>query len=113
MNQKIFISFWAGSLEIARDLPTHLKVLYALVGHECFVRDPEVCAERELVPVGELLEPFSLCEEFTFELAKAAERQSLKMASVVVAIYTHERLRTEQLQPSDGGLRYLGTFPEP
>jgi len=111
-TDKTFISVWAGRLDTATELPTHLKLLYDSIGHSRFERDPEVCAERELVPVEELLEPFSLCEEFASELTNAAKQQSLRLASVVVAVYTHERPRTEGLRPSGCGLQYLGTFQE-
>jgi hypothetical protein len=112
MSDNTFISLWAGSLDTARELPIHLKLLYGAIGRSRFERDPEVCVERECVPVDELLEPFALCEEFASELTKAAEQQSLGLASVVVAVYTHERPGTEALQPLGCGLRYLGTFPK-
>jgi hypothetical protein len=107
----MFISLWAGSLDTAGKLPAHLHILYSSIGHSCFGRDPEVCAERELVPVEELLEPFPLSKESVIELRKAAEESSLRLASVVVAIYTRERPESEALQPRGCDLKFLGTVP--
>lgn len=110
MNQSLFISLWVGSLDCARNLPAHLEVLYRSIGPSSFERDPEVCAERECVPVEELLEPFSLAQEFVAESIKAAKQQSLHLASVVVAVYTREQPKLSVVQVAGCGLRYLGTF---
>lgn len=112
MSKAPFISFWAGNLDCAKELPAHLKAVYDLIGDSHFERDPEVCSEQELVPVEELLESFSLDEWFAGELAKTAEQQSLRLAAVVIAVYTHESPKPRLLQPSSCGLRYLGTFRE-
>jgi hypothetical protein len=110
MSDMHFISFWAGN--IGSDLPRHLKALYASIGHSSFQRDPEVCAERERVPIEELLEPFSLTEAFLAEAIAAAGRQSLHLATTVVAVYTQNPPKGEMLQPSGSALRFIGTFPE-
>jgi len=112
MSETMFISLWAGDLDCARELPNHLAILYGSIGHSRFQRDPEVCEELELVPIGELLEPYSLSEVFLVEAVSAAEQQSLRLASLVVAVYTHEPPKSKLLSPPGCGLRYLGTFPE-
>jgi len=107
-----FISLWAGDINPPDSLPSHLTKLYKALGYSSFQRDPEVCAEWELVPVGELLEPFSLPEPFFEEARKAAVQQSLRLANTVVAVYTDQPPSPEAVQVADCGLRFVGTFPE-
>ena len=109
MSGPTFISLWAGDFDIAKRLPAHLNLLYKSIGPSHWVRDPEVCDERELVPIDELLETFSLPEEFAAEAKETAWQKSLRLASVVVAVYTHEAPGVEVLQPPGCGLQYLGT----
>jgi hypothetical protein len=105
-----FISLWAGQIEPPGTLPTHLGTLYKSLGRSTFSRDPEVCAERELVPVAELLEPFSLGEVFLSEAVAAAERQALRLANTVVGVYTHHAPNAEAIDGCE--LRFVGTFPD-
>src|SRR6476659_8444920 len=84
-----FISLWAGRIEPPNTLPTHLRVLYNSLGRSTFSRDPRVCAERELVPVAELLEPFLRTDVYLAEATAAAGRQGLRLANTVVAVFTH------------------------
>jgi hypothetical protein len=104
-----FISLWAGNT--GSDLPSHLTKLYTSIGHSGFQRDPEVCAEPERVPIEELLEPFSLPEKYHVEAVAAAERESLHLATTVVAVYTDNPPGSESVQPSGCALRFIGTFP--
>ena len=110
MSNTHFISLWAGNT--GSDLPSHLNKLYASIGDSSFQRDPEVCAERERVPIVELLEPFSLAEASIAEAVAAAERESLHLATTVVAVYTKNLPKGESVQPSGCGLRFIGTFVE-
>ena len=105
-----FISLWAGHIEPPGQLPSHLGALYTSLGRSKFSRGPEVCAERERVPVAELLEPFSLGEVFLSEAVAAAEKQGLRLANTVVAVYTQHAPKAQTI---DGcGLRFVGTFPD-
>lgn len=104
-----YISLWAGQIEPPSTLPTHLGALYRSLGSSTFSRDPEVCAERERVPVAELLEPFSLGEAFLSEAAAAAERQGLRLANTVVGVFTHHAPKAEAIDGCE--LRFVGTFP--
>jgi hypothetical protein len=110
MSNTHFISLWAGNT--GSDLPSHLKKLYASIGDSSFQRDPEVCAERERVPIVELLEPFSLPEASFESAVAAARRESLHLATTVVAVYTDNPPESKTVQPSGCGLRFIGTFPE-
>jgi len=110
MSNTHFISLWAGNP--GADLPLQLEKLYTAIGYSHFQRDPEVCAERERVPIVELLEPFSLPESSFAEAVAAAEHELLRLATTVVAVYTHNPPRSEAIQPSTCSLRFLGTFPE-
>src|SRR5512140_3400435 len=103
-----FISLWAGHIEPPSKLPAHLEVLYTSLGRATFRCDPEVCAEREPVPVAELLEPFSLHQPFLSEAAAAATQQDLRLANTVVAVYTDH---APKAATTSSGLRFLGTFP--
>jgi hypothetical protein len=103
-----FISLWAGLIEPPNTLPAHLHVLYNSLGDSTFSRDPEVCAERERVPIVELLEPFSLGNAFLAEATAAAESQDLRLANTVVAVYTHHAPKTKAIDGSK--LRFVGTF---
>jgi hypothetical protein len=105
-----FISLWAGRIEPYNTLPEHLGVLYGSIGHSCFQRAPEVCAERELVPVVELLEPFLLSESFLAETRAVAEQKGLRLANTVVAVYTNEAPKPETTEPAGCNLRFIGTF---
>jgi len=105
-----FISLWAGRIEPFNKLPEHLGVLYRSIGHSGFKRDPTVCAERELVPVVELLEPFSLNESFLAETRTAAEQKGLRLANTAVAVYTKEVPKPEATEPAGCNLRFIGTF---
>ena len=107
-----FISLWAGQIEPPGKLPEHLKRLYGSIGSATFQRDPEVCAECERVPIGELLEPFSLDESFLSEATASAARQSLRLANTVVAIYTHDAPKAEATETTGCDLRFIGTFPD-
>ncbi len=107
-----FISLWAGDLDCASNLPVHLGRLYDSIPSTRWQREPGVCEERELVPVEELLEPFALHEQFIAQAAAVAKRDRLRLAAVVVAVYTTEPPETAVLQPEGCGLRFLGTFPE-
>jgi len=107
-----FISLWAGNIEPFNKLPDHLRVLYRSIGHDCFRRDPSVCAERELVPVAELIEPFDLGDSHFAQARSAAENKSLRLANTVVAVYTDDALRPEVTEPSGCDLRFIGTFPD-
>ena len=104
-----FISLWAGHIEPPGELPAHLEVLYTSLGRGTFRRDPEVCAEREPVPVAELLEPFSLHQPFLSEAAAVAAQQDLRLANTVVAVYTDHAPKAEA---TSSGLRFLGAFPD-
>ena len=105
-----FISLWAGLIEPFNTLPTHLDMLYASLGDSTFSRDPEVCAERERVPVVELLEPFSLGNGFLSEATATAERQGLRLANTVVGVFTQHAPKAEAI---DGcKLVFVGTFPD-
>jgi hypothetical protein len=105
----IFISLWAGRIEPPGTLSTHLAALYRVLNHSTFSRDPRVCAEREQVPIAELLEPFRLGEVNLSEATAAAERQGLRLANTVVAVYTPGAPKAEAI---DGcGLRFVGAFP--
>ena len=106
-----FISLWAGNIEPPGKLPEHLGRLYGSIGRSTFQRDPEVCAERELVPVAELLEPFSLVEPFLSQAMSAAEQKRLRLANTVVAVYTDDVPKTEAIEPAGCALRFVGTFP--
>jgi len=105
-----FISLWAGN--IGSDLLSHLTILYASLGHSNFQRDPEVCAERERVPIEELLEPFLVSEGFLADAVAAAKRQPLHLATTVVAVHTADRPAQQALHPFGCGLRFIGTFPD-
>ncbi len=105
-----FISLYAGRIEPPDKLPAHLGILYRSLGDSTFRRDPEVCAERERVPVAELLEPFSLGEVFLAEAIAAAERQGLRLANTVVGVYTNHAPRAEAIDGCE--LRFVGTFPD-
>ena|SRR5436190_1731790 len=108
-----FISLWAGRIEPPGTLPGHLEILYgSLGGTAAFQRDPQVCAEREQVPIDELLEPFSLSEPFLTEAIAAADRQSLRLANTVVAVYTRLALKAEAIETTSCELRFIGTFPD-
>jgi hypothetical protein len=111
---RFYVSFWAAGLSTANDLPPHLEKLYKSIGHSNFAQDPEVCAEREPVPVEELIEPFStnLDEAALAHAAAAAREQCLKLAAVVVAVYTLQRPAPECVRPHDCELRFIGTFPQ-
>jgi hypothetical protein len=105
-----FISLWAGHIEPPGNLPNHLAVLYRSLGYSTFRRDPEVCAERERVPVAELLEPFSLGEVFRSQAIAAAEGQGLRLANTVVGVYTQHDPGAEAIAGCE--LRFVGTFPD-
>ena len=107
-----FISLWAGRIEPPGNLPQHLGKLYTSVGRSTFKREPEVCEERELVPVVELLEPFSLGEPFVRRALAEAERKRLHVANTVVAVYTEDAPKTESTEPAGCALRFIGTFPD-
>lgn len=107
----IYISLWACDLDTATDLPRHLQRLYESVSRSALQRDPEVCAEREPVPVEELLEPFSLPEAFLLEATAAAQQKSLRLAAAVIAVYTRDAPPQEAVQPVGCQLQFLGTFP--
>ena len=107
-----FISLWAGHIEPPSKLPDHLGVLYRSLGSSAFLRDPEVCAEFERVPVAELMEPFSLGELFLSEATAAAERQGLRLANTVVAVYTDHAPKAEPINSNGCELRFIGTFPD-
>jgi hypothetical protein len=108
MNDTHFVSLWAGI--VGSDLPAHLEILYASLGHSSFERDPRVCAELERVPIEELLEPFLLSEASLADAVASAEKQTLHLATTVVAIYTHMPPRRDVLPPSGCGLKFVGTF---
>jgi hypothetical protein len=109
VGKSFYISFWAGDLAVANTLPAQLKILYSAIGSSEFVKDPEVCAERELVPIQELLEPFSLSNESQISAAENATAKSLKLAGVLVAIYTRLALEDVKTGP-ECGLRFIGSF---
>ncbi len=103
------ISLWAGHINPPGKLPAPLEVLYRSLGSPTFRRDPEVCAELERVPVADLLEPFSLGEVFLSEALAAAERQGLRLANTVVAVFTHHAPKADAVGCD---LRFIGTFPD-
>ena len=105
-----FISLWAGLIEPPNTLPAHLNLLYTSLDDSTFSRDPEVCAERERVPVVELLEPFSLGEAFLSEATAAAESQGLRLANTVVGVYTQYAPNAKAMDGCE--LRFVGTFPD-
>ena len=105
---KNYISLWAGNVGSA--LPLHLTILYKSLGNSTFSNDPRVCAERECVPVNELLEPFLTSEDAILKAVNAAERQSLHLASEVVAVYTSSPPSLNLVQPLGCELWYVGTF---
>jgi hypothetical protein len=107
---KCFISLWAGDIATPEDLPSHLGVLYKAIGFANFLRDPRVCEELERVPVAELIEPFLPRETELQAAAAAAERQSLRLATTVVAIYTRHPPKEIVIQPSGCELRFIGSF---
>lgn len=106
-----FISLWAGKIEPPGELSEHLGRLYGSIGRATFQRDPEVCAERELVPVPELLEPFSLGEPYLSQATSAAEQNCLRLVNTVVAVYTDDILANSGNEPAGCALRFVGTFP--
>lgn len=106
------ISLWAAGLHVAQELPIHLEELYRTIGRENFERDPEVCAEREPVPIEELLEPFLLDEKSSSEATTAAKHASLRLAAVVVAVYTFSPPAVNKSSLPAGGLRFIGSFFE-
>jgi hypothetical protein len=107
-----FISLWAGRIEPYNKLPEHLGVLYKSIGHSCFQRAPEVCSERELVPVAELLEPFLHSAMLLDEARTVAEQKGLHLANTVVSVYTNKAPKTEAMEPAGCDLRFVGTFPD-
>ena len=107
-----FISLWAGDIEPYDELADHLKVLYESIGSHCLEREPQVCAEQERVPVGELVEPFSLSESFFAAACAAAKQKSLRLANTVVAVYTEDAPRLEVTEPTGCDLRFIGTYPD-
>jgi hypothetical protein len=106
----IFVSLWAGDLETARSLPSHLESLYDSLGSSSYEQDPEICAERELVPIEEILEPLSHSESFLSDAVRNAKQKSLRVAAVAVGIYTKSVPQDELLQPPNCGLKFIGTF---
>lgn len=106
-----FISLWTGRIEPPGNLPEHLGRLYDSIDSSSFEREPGVCAERELVPFAELLEPFSLGEPFFDQAMAAAERKRLHLANTVVAVYTIGAPNTDSTAPAGCALRFIGTFP--
>jgi hypothetical protein len=106
-----FISLWAGRIEPPGSLPDHLDILYTALDESHFQAEPKVCAEREMVPIEELIEPFRLSEEFLAQASEAARRQSLKLGNTVVAVYTHQPPKYDSLHPDGCGLSFIGTFP--
>ena len=105
-----FISLWAGRIEPFNKLPEHLGVLYRSIGHSDFQRNPAVCAERELVPVVELLEPFSMNESFLTKTRTVAKQEGLRLANTVVAGYTKEVPKPEATETAGCNLGFIGTF---
>ena len=101
-----FISLWAGRIEPPGTLSTHLAALYRMLNHSTFSRDSGVCAEREQVPIAELLEPFRLGDVNLSEAIAVAERQGLRF----VGVYTHHSPKAEAIEGC--GLRFVGTFPD-
>ena len=91
----------------------HLTSLYTSIGHSLFVTDPEICAERELVPIEDLLEPFSLSLSHFNGAVRVAREKGLRLASVVLAVQTREPINDESLEPEGCNLRFLGKFQRP
>jgi hypothetical protein len=89
----------------------HLGNLYTSIGHSLFVTEPEICAERELVPIEDLLEPFSLSSSHFNEAVRVAREKGLRLASVVLAVQTRDPIKDESLEPEGCNLRFLGSFP--
>ena len=105
-----YVSFWAGDLTVAKTLPHHLQSLYSTLNSGDFVKDPEVCSELELVPIPELLEPFEIDSQFRTTAVENATSNSLRLAAVVVAVYT--RFPLERAETNSGcKLRFIGSFP--
>src|ERR1043166_49892 len=106
-----YISLWAGGLDCALNLPRHLEKLYDSIGDSTFARGPSVCAERELGPGQEIIEPFPLDEVYVRDAAERAVRASLRLAAVVVAVFTSQPPPEAVTQPPGCDLRFIGTFP--
>ncbi len=104
------VTLFAGDVEVARNLPRHLTPLYAALDGPTFTDDPRVCAELELVPIDELIEPFSLPTHIFAEAVAAASAKSLSLAAVVVAVYTKTGC-AEDSAPPNSGLRFICTVP--
>jgi hypothetical protein len=104
-----FVSLWGGDIR-PEDVPAHLMKLYHSVGLSNTEGEPGVCAERERVPVEELLEPFNLGEDALSEAASAAKKKSLRLATTVVGIYSGTPLDEQTLEPPGCGFRFLGSF---
>ena len=105
-----FMSLWAGDIDSPENLTPHLGTLYSSIGHSNFQQEPRVCEELERVPVAELIEPFLLSKEAMQTAVAAAERQSLRLATTVVAIYTNNPPESEVLQAAGCALKFIGIF---
>ena len=110
MRNHSFMSVWAGDLKTSLEIPVHLEKLYTSIGHSLFVIEPEICAERELVPIEDLLEPFSFSSSHFNEAVRVAREKGLRLASVVLALQTREPINDESLEPEGCNLRFLGSF---
>jgi hypothetical protein len=107
MRNHLFMSVWAGDLKTSLEIPVHLGNLYTSIGHSLFVTEPEICAERELVPIEDLLEPFSLSSSHFNEAVRVAREKGLRLASVVLAVHTREPISEDSLEPKGCNLRFF------